>query len=124
MARLKRDKLIDSKDKDSWRRKGENDQDGHNNEESVLERAPWHNSLSKHWQRFRYLKLMKNKVSLMSYVTLKLISNNRRWYLEYNVALKIINGDEDLDIKSVESWQINDWTKENTIQVYFISLGN
>jgi len=45
MARLKRDKLIDSKDKTSWRRKGANDQDGHNNEASALERAPWHNTL-------------------------------------------------------------------------------
>lgn len=44
--------------------------------------------------------MMKNKVSLKIYVTL---SNNRQRYFEYNVLLKIINIDEDLDIKSVES---------------------
>lgn len=47
--------------------------------------------------------MMKNKVSLKIYVTLESLSNNRQRYFEYNVLLKIINGDEDLDIKSVEN---------------------
>ena len=82
------------------KKKGENDQYGHDNEASAIKE---HIDITIHkiLKKVQVPEIMKNEEISISYVLLESISNNRRWYLWYEVALNDINCDEDLEFKFV-----------------------
>ena len=77
----------------------ENDQYGHDNEASAIKE---HIDITLH-KTLEKVQVPENneKLSSISYVMLKSISNNCRRYLWYEVALNDINCDEDLEFKYV-----------------------
>ena len=96
----KRNRPIDSKYKNSLKKEGANDQYAHDNEASAIKE---HIDITLHkiLKKVQVPEIMKNEKISISYVLLELISNNRRRYLWYEVALNDINCDEDLEFKSV-----------------------
>ena len=100
MIRRKRIKLVASKYKIPWRRRGANDQYGHDNEASAIKE---HIDITLHkiWKKVQVPEIMKNEEISITYVLLESISNNHRQYFWYEVALNDINCDEDLEFKSV-----------------------
>ena len=82
------------------KKEGANDQYGHDNEASAI-KEHIDITLQKILTKVQVPEIMKNEEISISYVLLKSISNNRRRYLLYEVALNDINCDEDLEFKSV-----------------------
>ena len=82
------------------KKEGANDQYGHNNDTSAIKE---HIDITIHkiLKKVQVPEIMKNEEISISYVLLESISNNRRRYLWYEVALNDINCDEDLEFKSV-----------------------
>ena len=83
-----------------FREEGANDQYVHDNEASAI-KEHIDMTLHKILKKVQVPEIMKNEEISISYVLLESISNNRRRYLWYEVALNDINCDEDLEFKSV-----------------------
>ena len=85
------------------KKEGANDQYGHDNEASAIKEhidKILHTVLKK----VQVPEIMKNEEISISYALLESISNNRRQYLSYEVALNDINCDKDLEFKFVIEW--------------------
>ena len=104
------------------KKEGANDQYGHDNEASAKNE---HMDITLHiiLIKVQVPEIMKNEEISISYVLLESISNNRRRYLWYEVALNDINCDEDLEFKSViKCGQINGWPNKIHNSSIFVSL--
>ncbi|XP_070033032.1 uncharacterized protein [Nicotiana tomentosiformis] len=125
--RLKRGRPIGSKDKNPRKRKGANDQSDHNTEVVTQEE---HKDIAndKTSREVQVPENDKNEEISISYVL-----TGKRWnrnnivinnVFAYNVAIEIMQQDEDLEPKSVdECIQRNDWPKwEDAIQAELTSL--